>query len=248
MEKILTQILLIEDNYADILLLREALEQDALVSFQVATTDRLKTGLKFLQENDFDAILLDLGLPDSQGLDTFIRLHKESPDIPIVILSGLTDEDLALQAIQFGAQDYLVKRQEAWETAARTIRYAMERQRSQIALRESENRFRALFEHSPVAYQCLDANGNYVDFNSQLCELLGYEAHELMGASFGELWSPETRSTFPRKLDRFKKDGKIEADLQLVKKDGTGIEILMQGKIQLDINNQPIKAHCILHD
>ncbi len=248
MEKILTQILLIEDNYADILLLREALEQDALVSFRVTTTDRLKTGLKFLQENDFDAILLDLGLPDSQGLDTFIRLHKESPDIPIVILSGLTDEDLALQAIQFGAQDYLVKRQEAWETAARTIRYAMERQRSQIALRESENRFRALFEHSPVAYQALDSDGKFVDFNTQLCELLGYEPYELIGESFDEFWSSETRATFPRKFDRFKRDGKMEADLQLVKKDGTVIEVLLQGKIQYDLHGDITRTHCILHD
>jgi PAS domain S-box-containing protein len=248
MEKILTQILLIEDNDADILLLREALEQDALVSFRVTTADRLKAGIKFLQEIDFDVILLDLGLPDSQGLDTFIKLHKESPDIPIVILSGLTDEDLALQAIQFGAQDYLVKRQETWETAARTIRYAMERQRSQIALRESENRFRALFEHSPVAYQALDTDGKFVDFNIQLCELLGYEPHELMGESFDEFWSAETRATFPRKFDRFKRDGKMEADLQLVKKDGTVIEVLLQGKIQYDLHGDITKTHCILHD
>ena len=248
MEKTLTQVLLIEDNPADVLLLREALEQDPLASFQVTTAERLKAGVELLQENDFDVILLDLGLPDSQGLDTFIKLHKESPKTPVVILSGLMDEELAFRAIQFGAQDYLVKRQEAWNTAARTVRYAIERQQSQIALRESEGRFRLLFEHSPVAYQSLDSDGVYIDFNAQLCELLGYEPHELMGESFSELWSPETRSTFPRKLERFKRDGKMEADLQLVKKDGIVIEVLMQGKIQHDINGQALKAHCILHD
>src|SRR5258706_3520927 len=184
MEKTPTQVLLIEDNPVDILLLRESLEQDALTSFEVHIADRLKTGIELLQENDFDVILLDLGLPDSQGFDTFIKLHNEFPETPTVILSGLMDEELAFQAIQFGAQDYLVKRQEAWNTAARTIRYAIERQQSQIALRESEGRFRLLFEHSPVAYQALDSNGSYIDYNTQLCELLGYEPHELMSESF----------------------------------------------------------------
>src|SRR5678816_3663964 len=133
MENTPTQILLIEDSPADALLLRDALEQDTIAFFQVTTVDHLNLGLHSLQENVFDIVLLDLGLPDSQGLDTFIQLHKAFPDTPVVVLSGLMDEDLAFRAIQFGAQDFMVKRQEAWNTAARTVRYAIERQQSQIA-------------------------------------------------------------------------------------------------------------------
>src|SRR6185436_20527626 len=156
-----------------------------------------------IKHEHFDIILLDLNLPDGQGLDAFIKIHQEAPNTPIVILSGLMDEEIAFQAIHLGAQDYLVKGHEAWEVAARTLRYAIERQRSQAALRDSENRFRNLFEHAPVAYLSLDLDGSYLDFNVHFLELLGYPPGELVGQSFIEQCSPETRSVFSRKFARF---------------------------------------------
>ena len=193
-------ILLIEDSPTDALLYREALEGAAPASFQVTIAERLELGLEQLKTHSFEAVLLDLGLPDSQGLDTFHTAYKEHPDIPIIILSGWGGEGLALEAVQAGAQDYLVKGIVSRESVARVVRYAIQRQRSQVALRESENRFRNLFEHAPVAYLALDAEGRLIDFNAQLLELLGYEPQELYGRSFGERWSPETRAAFPGKF------------------------------------------------
>src|SRR5678816_1499628 len=121
MNNTLTQVLLIEDNPADVLLLREALERDPRSTFAVKNVEHLKTAIHRLKQEHFDVILLDLNLPDGQGLDAFIKIHQEAPATPVVILSGLMNEEIAFQAIHLGAQDYLVKGQGAWEVAARTI-------------------------------------------------------------------------------------------------------------------------------
>lgn len=128
------QVLLIEDNPADALLLYEVVHQDALSSFEFKIAENLKTGLEFLRQFSFDVILLDLGLPDSQGLGSFETIHGAFPEKPIVVLSGLTDQRVALEAVQSGAQDYLVKGPTGWGIASRAIRYAIERKRMEVRL------------------------------------------------------------------------------------------------------------------
>jgi diguanylate cyclase (GGDEF)-like protein len=123
------RVLLIEDDPSDTLLLRESVRDDALSSFEFAVAEDLKSALKLLRENQFDVILLDLGLPDSQGLKSFETIRHSSPSKPVVVLSVLSDETLALEAVQAGAQDYLVKGPAGWEIAPRSIRYAIERKR-----------------------------------------------------------------------------------------------------------------------
>lgn len=130
----LIQVLLIEDNPADTLLLREAVREDALTSFDFTVVESLRSGLEHLRQREFDVILLDLGLPDSQGLKSFETVHKAFPEKPVVVLSGSTDEKLALEAVQSGAQDYLVKGPTGWEVASRAMRYAIERKRMEERL------------------------------------------------------------------------------------------------------------------
>ena len=145
MTKTQIKILLIEDNPADVLLLKESLSSDHQVDFQVTLVEHLKHGLEKLAEQNFDALLLDLGLPDSQGLDTFETAHAQFPNIPIIVLSGTTDDRIALQAVQAGAQDYLVKGEVGWSLAPRAIRYAIERNQSQLAKNASEARFSTIY-------------------------------------------------------------------------------------------------------
>jgi len=248
MTKPAINVLLVEDNPADVVFLREALSADALATFDVTIVERLSAALDILQQRAFGVILIDLGLPDSQGLATFTRVHQDFPDLPVVILSGLTDETLALQTVQAGAQDYLVKNPVGFAASARAIRYAIERHQAQIALRASELRFKSLFEHSPVAYQSLDEHGLYIDVNNQLCQLTGYSATELLGVSFGELWLPAVRPKFWPTFERFKREGAVHAELQLVRKDGALIEVLLEGRIQRNLPGQFVRTHCILHD
>jgi diguanylate cyclase (GGDEF)-like protein len=129
LDRQIIQVLLIEDNPTDALLLREAVREDALASFEFTIAESLELGLELLQQNQFDVVLLDLGLPDSQGLHSFETVNSAFPEKPVVVLSGLTDQKLALDAVQSGAQDYLVKGQTGWEIASRAMRYAIERKR-----------------------------------------------------------------------------------------------------------------------
>jgi diguanylate cyclase (GGDEF)-like protein len=128
------QVLLIEDNPADALLLREAVREDGLSTFEFTIAGSLLAGLEFLRDSWFDVVLLDLGLPDSQGLKSFETVHSAFPEKPVVVLSGSADQRLALEAVQSGAQDYLVKGPTGWEIASRAMRYAIERKRMEERL------------------------------------------------------------------------------------------------------------------
>jgi len=131
-------VLLIEDNPGDARLLQEILKEENGASFRFTCVDRLSAGLAWLTGNEVDAILLDLGLPDSQWLDTFLRLQGECEMIPVIVLTGIQDRELAIHAVQRGAQDYLNKNMISGPLLDRSIRYAIERKRTEIALKESQ--------------------------------------------------------------------------------------------------------------
>ena len=133
-------VLLIEDDSGDAYLLQSFLSSAEPVSFDLTCANRLGTGLNYLSTTPFDIILLDLSLPDSMGLDTIDTVRLHAPDIPIVVLTGLDDEDTAMQAVQAGAQDYLSKDHLDHNTLTRSIRYAVERHRLRQALAQARRK------------------------------------------------------------------------------------------------------------
>ncbi|NTW97722.1 MAG: response regulator, partial [Oscillochloris sp.] len=183
MDKPQIHVLLLEDNLADVVMLEAALEQIACFTFQVTVVEQLSQGLGSLSLRPYDLVLLDLGLPDSQGLATFTRLHAQNPEAPVVVLSGIQDEDLAAEAVRAGAQDYLVKGHAGGEVLGRAIRYAIERHQLQAQLRTSEQHFRALIEHSADAVATLDADGIILYQSPSALRMLGYQPDEMIGAS-----------------------------------------------------------------
>jgi signal transduction histidine kinase len=138
----LIQVLLVEDKPGDVELLQELLAQSKLSKFQVKWVRCLEKAINLLKVERFDAILLDLTLPDSIGLDTLKELQATLWDIPIVVLTDLDDEELAVEAVRQGAQDYLVKGQVTTELLVRSLRYGIERTLGELALRQSERRER----------------------------------------------------------------------------------------------------------
>jgi diguanylate cyclase (GGDEF)-like protein len=127
-------ILLVEDNPGDIRLVRELLAADQSESFTLVTADRQETALAILDSQDITAILLDIELPDSSGLNTLLKIHANAPSIPIVVLSSIADEGLAVRSVQQGAQDFLVKGYVDAHQLTRSLRYAIERKRTEERL------------------------------------------------------------------------------------------------------------------
>jgi len=125
-------ILLVEDSPGDARLLQEFLAESDPGRFAVTCVETLAQAMRLAGARSFDVMLLDLSLPDDDGLDTFFSAHARAPSLPIVVLTGLDDAAVALKAIQAGAQDYLVKGQIDGQLVARAVRYAIERSRLQI--------------------------------------------------------------------------------------------------------------------
>ncbi len=132
-------VLLIEDNPGDARLIREILAEESAVPFRLTHADRLSRGLELLAQDDVDLVLLDLSLPDSHGLDTFSKVYAHSPKVPIIVLSGNDDQQLALYAVKSGAQDYLVKGKIDRELLLKAIQYSIERKRYQEELERQAN-------------------------------------------------------------------------------------------------------------
>jgi two-component system, sensor histidine kinase and response regulator len=123
------RILLVEDNAADAFLVLEALEESKSQRFDVTRVERLEEALCLIADSAFHAVLLDLSLPDSHGFETFQTMNQQAGHLPIIVLSGLDDETVALEAVRQGAQDYLVKGRNLLASLERVIRYAVERKR-----------------------------------------------------------------------------------------------------------------------
>lgn len=128
------RVLLVEDNPADIYLVRRILAETSDFPVAVEAVGRLAAALDRLHQGGIDLVLLDLSLPDSNGLDTFRQLSVRTPLVPVVVLSGYDDERTALEAVRVGAQDYLVKGKFNSALLGRTLRYAIERHRLQTEL------------------------------------------------------------------------------------------------------------------
>ena len=136
--------LLVEDNPGDARLVREALIEAKDAHFELTHFERLAPALKMLTDEEVDIVLLDLSLPDESGLKTLDRTHSAAPNVPIVVLTGLDDHELALRALQEGAQDYLVKGKVESDLLTRSIRYAIERAQILAARREGEEKYKSL--------------------------------------------------------------------------------------------------------
>jgi PAS domain S-box-containing protein len=140
------KVLLVEDNAADTRLFRELLKEIDTAEFELTAVARLEEALARIGGERFDVVLTDLSLPDSRGLESFRALHRAAANVPVIVLSGVDDETLAVNAVRDGAQDYLVKNRIDAHLLGRAIRYAIERHHAEQALQESEQHYKHLLE------------------------------------------------------------------------------------------------------
>lgn len=189
------KVLLVEDNPGDAFLIQELIKGVNTAKVELEAVEQLSQALNILASNTsaglgsgFDVMLLDLSLPDSQGIDTFVRANRETKAIPIIVLTGMDDENLALRAMQEGAQDYLVKGQVTGDLLVRSMRYAIERQRIEEALRHSEERFRVALKNSPIFVFNQDTDLRYTWIYNPIT---GWTIEEMLGKQDSEIMAQQ---------------------------------------------------------
>jgi PAS domain S-box-containing protein len=215
------RVLMVEDNPGDARLIFEMLRDVSADDFALERVDRLEPALARLGQTGVDVVLLDLELPDSVGLETLERARRGTTTEPIVVISGLDDEQLALDAVRAGAQDYLVKGRIEGQLLARVIRYAIERKRVEAALAASEAHYRTILENVADAVFEADAQGRFVDCNLRACEVSGYTREELLRLTVSDTYPPEDRPVAAARLAELAAGRGSWFQRRLLRKDGS---------------------------
>jgi diguanylate cyclase (GGDEF)-like protein/PAS domain S-box-containing protein len=183
-----TRLLFVEDNLGDARLLREMFNEQNVHNTEVTHVERVSEAEKHLAEHAVDVVLLDLGLPDAHGLEAVRRVRAAAPRVPLVVLTGLDDETLATQALQEGAQDFLIKGQIETRGLLRALRYAIERNTMDEALFEEKERAQVTLNSIGDAVACTDISGNLTFLNVVAEKLTGWSWQEAGGRPMAEVF------------------------------------------------------------
>jgi len=199
------RVLLVEDSEADTQLVLHALTTTSETDrrhlvFKTSCASSLSTAEQHLAANDVDVVLLDLSLPDGAGLETVTRLRAFAPEVPIIVMTGVDDEELGLETVRAGAQDYLVKGQADARLLMRAIDYAIERKRAEQALRDSEEKFRSIVETTSEWIWSVDLTRRLTYSNPAVEVVLGYAAGEILGQQTTALIHEADRQKIETKL------------------------------------------------
>ena len=181
------RVLLIEDNPGYSEVIRIMLEKVKDARFDVVGVKQLSEGLQDLRDEHIDVVLVDLKLPDSQGIDTFNKVYAHRPDVPIIVLTVTDNDELAFKAVQKGAQDYLVKDQVDAKLLVRAIRYAIERKRMEELLLNAAQEWRTTFDGISDVLCLIDSERNIIRCNKAMTQFLHTSFADILGRCCCEL-------------------------------------------------------------
>jgi PAS domain S-box-containing protein len=236
-------VLLIEDNEDDALLIRDALSRQDGELFTVDWADRLETGLAQLASARVDAVLVDLSLPDSQGLEIVDEVRKERHDAAVVVLTGLDDETVAERALSRGAQDYLVKGRLTGDALRRALRYAVGRNHVEQALRKSEERFQLACRATRDAIWDWDIETDILTWNDTYQVVFGQDRSDNGNrlTTWSERIHAEERSAVIANLNAVLRsaDTLWTAEYRFLRTDGSYAHALNRGYVVRDGDGSP---------
>jgi PAS domain S-box-containing protein len=277
METIEKKVLLVEDNRADATMLKETLTAACPGEFKVVWAETLEQTIEWLREERFDAILLDLWLPDSHGAATVERVLGVAPAVPVVILSGASDEQVAAGAVRRGAQDYLVKGETDGRSVARALQYAIDRKAIEKTLRQQNedltaiegalrrqkdellaarsvieherSRYLDLFESAPDGYVVTDAAGVILEANAAACRMLAFPMADLKGTSLSDFMSASDWTTHRNRLAALGAGGTLPAwEVEVRPEQGGPFWAVVTTSVSPEGERGPHNIRWLIHD
>ena len=239
------EILLVEDNPGDAGLIEDMLEEFSSFPYELKNAVTLNEGLNLLKENSFDVILTDLGLPDSDGIDTFLEIHARNSRIPIIILTGMNDERIGINAVKQGAQDYLVKGQVDGKLLIRSIQYSIERKKSEEKIKNLAN----VVESSNDAIITKSLEGIITSWNKGAEQIYRYSAEETLGKPANFLIPSALNNESKRLVEMVKRGEKVhQYETSRLRKDGRIIDVSMTLSPIFDISGELAAVSIIARD
>ncbi len=247
------RILVLEDDVGHADLIRRVFSR-ATASWRLTLVETVQEARECLEHEEFELILADLLLPDGRGIEL---LDSRSDTLwPVVVMTSHGDESAAVEAMKAGALDYLVKSDRSLtelphtcESILRRWEDIVQRRQAERALRQSEERFRLLYEASPLPYQSLDAEGRVLEINPAWSELLGYSKEEVLGRSIRDFVDEAGRKTFEERFPKFMAAGEVRGvGFNMLRKDGTFVPVEVDGRIGYDRDGQFKQTHCVVRD
>ena len=242
----LLKVILVEDNFKEAALFKKVLSEARRVRFELTHTRRLEETIKLLEQDSFDLILLDLCLPDSQGLETVASVRAQALLTPIVVLTDGDDEELAANAMRSGAQDYLIKAQVNSPLLVRVLCHAIERAQLRHKLRESEERYALAVNAGKVGVWDWTLETNEIYLDASLKAILGYAEKEIPNHldSCCALIHPDDRETLEAAVNAHLEGltPHLEIEHRMFHKDGSIRWVLLRGTAIRDSMGKPYRA------
>ena len=240
------RILLVEDNPGDAGLIRELLPESGPRTFSIEVVPRLSAALERMETGNLDILLLDLGLPDSSGLGTFFSILKKNPELPVVVISGNSDDSVALEAVRKGAQDYLVKGQITEDLLTRSIRYAIERKKTDSALKKAQH-------VAHVGSWTWNIPENRVEWSDEMLRIFGIDKDNFTGdlaEVIARAIHPDDRAAVERSNDSVSRlKTPVPLEYRVILPDGTERTVWAEaGELVLDEQGNPLSLSGIVQD
>ncbi len=255
MEKRLSKtVLLIENNPGDVCWIREMFNERVAHDIELAHVQSMNEAEKHLAAHAVDIILLDLGLPDAQGLEAVRLTHASAPNVPLVVLTGLDDEALGAQALQEGAQDFLIKGQIETRGLLRALRYAIERKSMEEDLFAEKERAQVTLNCIGDAVICTDVRGNITFLNAVAEGMTGWPWQEAAGRPMAEVFrilDSVSRETIPNRMEMAVDQNRtihLPPNCILIRRDGFEIPIEDSASPIHDRDGQNRGAVIVFHD
>jgi two-component system sensor histidine kinase UhpB len=235
-------ILIIEDNPADFCLIEQMLLSSRLRIKNIYSAARLSEAVQIMEEHKINLVLLDLSLPDSFGIDSFLKIRNVAQKIPVIIMTGTTDSELALLALQENAQDYLVKGEFNKDLLIKSIEYSIERKKAEEKILASEEKYRQMFYKNPFPMWVNDLESlQILEVNDAAIQYYGYERKDFLRLRLTDIQQSFTENLYPAITNaaqsKLRKHRKKNGDIMIVEFTYYPISFFGRTAMQAQIND-----------